>query len=241
MKTQIMIAMALIAMVGLTHATAEEAKKAAPPEAPKGYVIVEEDVWVYFVDAPEEHFQKARVSFLKKEYKAAASEIHRAAAMVSLEAARAKGKTKDALTASAKELHTLATKIETGSVKDVHEMNAAVARAHQALAQHHYLKASESWAKKETQKAGHEMKAAMTHVENALAWSGHKIEAGWDATVNGIREVSAKMIKGPGWVAKEVGKALESTGREVDKLAAKIEPAKPAIAAPAASVVPKKK
>lgn len=40
------------------------------------------------------------------------------------------------------------------------------------------LKASKAWARKDTSKTSHELKAAASHLERALTWSGHEIEAG---------------------------------------------------------------
>ena len=46
------------------------AAESAKPKASEGYVVVWDDVLLRFVDAPGEHFQKARQSFLKKDCKA---------------------------------------------------------------------------------------------------------------------------------------------------------------------------
>ena len=100
---------------GEKKAGAAEPAKPAPP-APEGYVVVEEDVLTVFVDAPGEHFHKARQSFLKKDYKVAAEEIRKGAAFMKLQAGRATAEGKKVLTVSIGELEMLAKDVEQGTV-----------------------------------------------------------------------------------------------------------------------------
>ena len=93
-----------------------QAAEADPVEPPEGHVIVEEDVLTVFVDAPGEHFHKARQNFLKKDYKAAAEEIRKGAAFMKLQAARATSEGKKVLTVSIGELEMLAKDVEQGTV-----------------------------------------------------------------------------------------------------------------------------
>lgn len=198
----------------------------SPQKAPEGWVLVEEDVVLVFSDEPGEHFQKGRESFLKKDLKAAAHEIREAAAFLKLEAGRATAEGKKALLASIRELEKLAEGVERGTVTAVKDLDALFARAHQALAKHHHLKAAASWAKKAAKKTGQDLKAAAIHLEHGLAWTGHKGEAGGIAVINGTRLLAGKLIEGVGWVPAEVGKGITAVGEEVEKLGKKIEPAK---------------
>ena len=52
---------------------------ADPESIPEGWILVEEDIWVDLVDEPGEKFHKARENFLKKDYKAAATDIRKGA------------------------------------------------------------------------------------------------------------------------------------------------------------------
>jgi hypothetical protein len=181
--------------------------------------------------APEEegidsHFQKAHEFFLKKDLKAAASEIRKGVEVLKKEEANATEEGKKALTASIQELGKLAKDVEKGAVKSEKELGDAFARANNALAKHHYLKASETWAKKETKNAGNALKNAAQHLEQAAKWSGRKLEAGSSEVVKGAREVSDKLIKGTKWVAEEVSKGIKDIGNEISKIGEKIKPAK---------------
>ena len=198
----------------------------SPPKAPDGGVLIEEDVVLVLMDEPEEHFQKGREFFLKKDLKAAAHEIREATAFLKLEAGRATEEGKKALLASVRELDKLVEGVERGTVTAVKDLDSVFARAHQALGRHHHLKSGASWAKKAAKKAGQDLQAAAIHLEHGLAWTGHKVEAGGAAVVNATRLLAGKLIEGVGWVPAEVGKGITAIGEEIERLGKKIEPAK---------------
>jgi len=177
-------------------------------------------------DGVESHFQKAKENFLKKEAEASASEIREAAAFIKQESLQAAGEAKKALESSAGELETLAEKVEKSTVASVKDLDGAFSRAHKSLAAHYQQAASEHWARKETEKAGHALKSAANHLEQAIVWGGHKLETGTKDVIDGSRTVAGKLIKGTGWVAAEVGKAMDDIGREVKKIGKKAAPAK---------------
>jgi hypothetical protein len=231
----LMITMAAVqvqAQTSQTHtkrhgtAAAETTTTQVSPKAPEGWTVVEEDVVVVFADEPEEHFHKARENFLKKDARAAAAEIRTGVAFLKLEAGRATGEATAALTASIQELEKLAQGVEKGTVASAQELEQAFARADQALARQHYQQASESWARKESKKAGYELKAAATSIEQALAWAGRKLEAGTVAVIKDAGLVAGKLIEGTGWATDEVSKGIAAVGEELEKLGRLSEPAK---------------
>ena len=210
------------------------------PTAPEGYVVVEEDVPTAFVDAPGEHFHKARQSFIKKDYKAAAEEIRTSVAFMKLQAARANAEGKKLLTASIDELEKLAIDVEKGTVTSAATLNHAFARAHHALAKHHYLKAMEYKAKGATTKLGHALKASAIHLEHGFAWAGHELEAATVAVIKDTGLVAGKLIEGGGWIGKEAGDLIEKIGVEIEKLGKILEPTKKS-STPGSATEPKTK
>ena len=88
------------------------------------------------------------------------------------EETRASGESKRDLAGSAQDLRRLAERVEKKSVRSESELNESLARAEYALARQYHIEASESWAKKETSKAGARLKAAAGHLDNALALGG---------------------------------------------------------------------
>ena len=220
MNGRVLWAIALALMLTTPHlvlAKTDDPKTA--PQAPDGWILVEEDIWVLFPDEPGAQFHQAHENFLKKDFKAAAAHIRKAVGFMKLEAARATGDAKKALTTSINDLEKLASDVEKGAVKSTNDLSKAFSRAHHALAVHHHLKASEAWAKKETSKAGHALKAAASHLERALSWSGHEIEAALVKVMEMGHGVGEKLIQGARWTADEVGKALKDLGEAMERLA----------------------
>jgi len=206
-------------------AHAAEAVKPAT-ETLEGYVIVEEDILTAFVDSPGEHFNKARQNFLKKDYKATAEEIRKGIAFLRLQAARATTEGKKGLINSIAELEKLAGDVEKGTVTSAKTLDHAFAKAHYALARHHYLKAIEYKAKGAGSKLGNALKASATHLEHGFAWAGHKLEAATVAVLKDTGLVAGKLIEGTGWIGKETGDIIDKIGVEIEKLGKMLEPAK---------------
>lgn len=220
MNCRVLSAMAFVLMLTMSHlALAKTDDPKTAPQAPDGWILVEEDIWLLFPDEPGVQFHQAHENFLKKDFKAAAAHIRKGVGFMKLEAARATEDGKKALTTSIDELEKLASDVEKGTVKSTNDLGKAFARAHRALAVHHHLKASEAWAKKETSKTGHALKSAASHLESALAWSGHKIEAAVVKVMEIGHDVGEKLIQGARWTADEVGKALKDSGEAIERLA----------------------
>jgi hypothetical protein len=204
---------------------AQNSANPAPPHAMKNTTAVEKTIATSPPDEPEDHFRKARESFLKKDASAAAAEIRKGARTLELEAGHAKGKVKEALAASSHELETLAQGVEKVTITSTQDLRRAFARADRALAEEHYQKAAESWSKKEIKNAGHELKAAANHVEMAVAWADHKLDSTTAAVIKDARAVAAKLSAKAGWSKDEVVKGLHGVGNEIEKLGKQIEPA----------------
>ena len=70
--------------------------------------------------------------------------------------------------------------------------------------------------------AGQDPKAAAVHLEKALNWVGHRLEAGGVQTIREGKQIGEKMEKGAGWVDSEVRKAIKGMGKEIDETGHKI-------------------
>src|SRR5574338_1407557 len=198
-------------------------------KAPEGHILVDEEVWLVVDDEAEEHFHRAHESFLKKDLKKAAADIRKGAAFLKLEAGRATEEGKKLMEDSGHELAKLAEDVEHGTTTSVKRLDEAFARAHQALAHHHHLKAKESWtnhAEQVAHKVGQDLQAAAVHFDQSLIWAGHKTEAAEAKAIKYTRLLAGKMIKGTGWVTTEVDKGIDDVGAEIEKFGKKIAPAK---------------
>jgi hypothetical protein len=85
-----------------------------------------------------------------------------------------------------------------------------------ALALAHRAKAAESWAHKEYDKAGYELKAAAHGLESAAGWVGTEAKAGAAAAV------ADKLASGATWAREEVAKGFESLGHAINALGQKL-------------------
>ncbi|WP_254508997.1 hypothetical protein [Anatilimnocola floriformis] len=213
-------------LVAFADEKAKLAEKKVEPESSPGWVVIEEDVWIRFIDEPSLRMRQAHERFTKKEYEAAAHDMRKAAGYLQVEAQNAATGTKAALMASAHELETLATETQTGKVKSVKNMEAAFARAEHALAADHLAKAKVALNNKNHAKTGHYLSSAVAHVESGAKWAGRELETGAMATANGVRTLSGKLIEGGGFAVDEAGKGVTWVGDEVEKLGKYIEPHK---------------
>ena len=169
--------------------------------------------------ALQKEFHKASMSFRKKDFHDAASEIRSATAFLDKEETRASGESKRDLAGSAQDLRRLAERVEKKSVRSESELNESFTRAEYALARQYHIETSESWTKKETSKAGARLKAAAGHLDNALAWAGSGMEEKTNKAIRDAKDVGEKMEKGVDVAASDVDKALGAVKKEIDDAA----------------------
>lgn len=169
----------------------------------------------------EDHFQKAHDLLLKKDFGAASSEIRKSVGLIRKEAAHATDEGKKVLTASIKELEQLAKDIEKGTVKSEERLKEAFARAHHSLAHYHYIRSSESWNEKKIKRTGNALKEAAQHLEQAIKWSGHKLETGTAKVIKGARKVANNLKQSTKRGAEKAGEAIEKLGKEISKIGKK--------------------
>ena len=200
------------------RAVAETTHNPPPPQA----TVVEGKIAVAPAHEPEEHFRKARESFVGNNVKAAAAQIRKGAAFLKHEAGNGTGDVKEALAASRQELERLAQRVENGTITSTQELRRAFARADLVLAKQHFQEAVESWSKKEIHETGHELKAAANDCGLTLAWAGRGLEGAAASTLKDARVVAAKLNADAAWTAGEVGKGLDAMGKEIEKLGTQI-------------------
>jgi hypothetical protein len=169
-------------------------------------------------DDPASHFQKADELFLKKDLKAAASQIRKGAGLLRRKAKSATEDSKESLKASAQELEKLAKDVETGGVTSEKQLKDAFARSYHALSDSEYRRASESWTKKKTRETGQALTNAAQDMEQAAKWSGRELEADTADSIGYARAVGGKLVKGAGWTADEVDKGIKGIGSALSKL-----------------------
>jgi len=186
------------------------------------WVIADVTTWYPISEEPEHHFKDAIGAYATKNYQEAAADIRKGTSYLRLEASRATGEAKQELDSSVKQLDALASSAEGASIKDEHSMRNTFARADHALALEHRYKAGESWAHKEYDKTGYELKAAAHGLESAADWVGAEAKAGTSTTVADTRVLGDKLVSGASWTRDEVVKGFEFLGSGINSLGQKI-------------------
>lgn len=172
----------------------------------------------------EQTFRKAKQDYLVKNMNSAAQQIQKSASFMKAKAAKASDKGKEALNTSAQELEKLADDVKKGTVTSVKRMEETFARAYVALASDSHIKSTESWAKKETAKAGDSLDSATKYLERSFAWAGQKIETSTKEAMKKSKELSLKLKEKSSMLAEDVGKSLKDTGNEIEKFGKRISP-----------------
>ena len=196
--------------------------KAARADMDRRWLLTDVTTWYPVSGEPQRHFTDAAAAYAKKDYKSAATDIRKATGYLRLEAGRATGDAKQELDSSVAQLDTLAASVENGAVTDEQSMDKAFAKADHALALEHRSKAAESWARKEYDEAGYELKAAAQGLESAAGWAGGEAQAGASATVADTRALGDKLASGATWTRDEVTKDFESLRNSINALGQKI-------------------
>ena len=101
-------------------------------------------------------------------------------------------------------------------------MDRAFAKADHALALAHRTKAAESWARKEYNEVGYELKASASGLESAAGWVGAEAKKGTSAVVSSTQTLGEKLTSGATWTRDEVTKGFESLGNAINALGHKI-------------------
>jgi hypothetical protein len=202
--------------------------KAARADMERRWLVTDVTTWYPVSEEPQRHFGSAIEAYVKKDYQAAATEIRKGTSYVRLEAGRATSEAKQALESSVAELDTLATSVEKGMVKEEKALDKAFTHANHALALAHRTKAAESWARKEYDKAGYELKAAAHGLESAAGWAGAEAKAGAAVAVADTQALGDKLASGATWAREEVVKGFESLGNAINAVGQKIGSSKKA-------------
>lgn len=227
------LALALIAALGAQAQaqTGSATKGAAKPvvastadkEAP--YVVVQ-DSWIYVIDEPGVYLDRARGEVARKQYKLAATNLRKAAAMIDKEAAdRASDDDKTKLTRDAAALLVTAQDVGAGKVTDARQLDKQMAQARANLASHHYIKSAEAWAKKDYVAAGASLAAAAHYVENGFGSLGQKATG----DVKSAASYGDRLTdQGASAVESDFNAARNAVGGAIDKLGKAIESRKTA-------------
>lgn len=196
--------------------------KAARADIERRWLVTDVATWYPVSEEPQRHFTDAVAAHARNDYRAAATDIRKAAGYLRLETARATGVAGEELNRSITGLDRLADAVEKGTVKDGQAMAREFAKASDALALEHRSKAAEAWTRKQYDEAGYELKAAAHGLDSAATWAGGEAKAGVAGTVSETRALGDKLASGAAWTRDEVSRGFESLGNGINALGQKL-------------------
>jgi hypothetical protein len=224
-----------LAMLLVSAAVAQEkppeTKPAKPAKAPAAkqataMVMVPEELICGMADEPSVHFDQARQLYLQKDYKQAANRIRQATDFMRLEFYRSSGDDRAMLAGSIRDLGDLALAVQDGEVPTVERIDKEFARAEQALAHHHEIKAQEYWKEDNKAGAGQDLKAASHHMEQVMKYEGREAEAESDTVIAETHDFGDKLTKGTAIAADKVGRAMQELGKKIQEAGERMWPPK---------------
>ena len=217
-------------------------KKKAPPDAPKGWIVLEENFWLPLAHEPGTYFHRAHEEFLTGEYDLAAIDLRQASAFLRLQARRSTyAEHSSVLFAAANRLSNLAYEVERKQVKRAAKLDREFARAHYALAEHDYVMAKESWNKEDASTTGHNIDAAVFNLESGYNWANAELDSSaFDAAADARALAEELVTDGPR--SMEVSATLDAVHGAIKSLATRVNqlPADPGLAMdePIATIAP---
>lgn len=161
------------------------------------------------------HLEHAKTALLKKDLKAAALHLRNASQDLAKAAESSPGAAREGLLASGHELKTLAGDVEKGSVTETRRLDAAAGRAFHALAHERFVTATEAWAKKDVKTTGTALKAAADYLEDGAAVVDRDAKSATKEAASASRGIATKLVQGVGWTSEEVGRGMDSFGKEL--------------------------
>lgn len=182
------------------------------------WLVTDVETWYAVSDEPQKHFAAARQDFDRKDMKAAAREVRKAAAYLRLEGVRAKGDALTALDAAEAELDGTAAALEHGAVDSVKSLDRAFAMASRALATAQRAEARASWGKDARIMTAYELKAAARSLEGAAAWTTGEMKAAAHAAAVDARALGERLLRGGHWTEHEAQRTFAAMDRSIARI-----------------------
>ena len=170
----------------------------------------------------QDHFDRSREAFMKKDMKTAAAELHDASVFMRERADSASGFAKALAARSATELDSLARKVGANSVTSPANLDHVFAHANRAEAERHYALAARAWAQHQTTRTGEELTMTIDHLERAARDAGVKLDSATTATMTRTREVANGLLQG-GTAPTGVDEALKDVELQLRRFGTRVE------------------
>ncbi|RFA25368.1 hypothetical protein CAI21_19220 [Alkalilimnicola ehrlichii] len=209
---------ALVLGFAMTATQAEENdEQRAEVDAPDGYLVITEEMWLPVLAQPSLTLERARESFVRRDYDEAADDIAAAAAFLRIEAERVGRPAEEELGQVADRLEDLAERVRDEDVHDLNELGSLAAETNHALAERYHELAEAAEDEGESRHAGYYLRAAAHHLEHAFAWTGHEIDEGSRDAIDAVKDGADDVARGAEWTGDEARDLFSRMGDEVDQ------------------------
>lgn len=170
----------------------------------------------------QDHFDKSRAAFLKKDMKTAATELRDASTFMRQRADSATGFAKALSARSASELDSLARDVETNKAITTERLDHAFAHANRAEAERHYALATRAWAQHEAKRTGEELTMSIDHLERAAKDAGVTLDSAATSAMTRARSIADGQLQG-GTAPNGVDEALKDVELQLRRFGARLE------------------
>jgi len=222
-KMSMLLLVALVASPLLADDNAKTKDKGDKPDASPGWLIMESDFWFPLRYEPLYSLDSIRYHYRRDQEKAAANEIDKAASWLKLAAGHAMPITEEKLTTAKTELEKLSKDLRAGRTFDAAMLDSALGKAAHALGEWHYYKAKESWAKSETQDAGHNLELAAQYLQHAADSAHYEFGPDTEKVVTTTYRSGKKTGETVHYDHNELGRHLQGVENAVKELSEAME------------------
>lgn len=170
----------------------------------------------------QDHFDRSRAAFMKKDMKTASTELHDASVFMRERADSASGFAKALAARSANELDSLSREVGASAVTSPARLDHVFAHANRAEAERHYALATRAWGQHEAQRTGEELVMAIDHLERAAKDAGLPADTAMTSSIARTREVANGLLQG-GTAPTGVQEALRDTELQLRRFGARLE------------------
>jgi hypothetical protein len=170
----------------------------------------------------QDHFDRSRAAFAKKDMKTASAELHDASVFMRDHADSTTGFAKALVARSARELDSLSREVGSSTVTSPERLDHVFAHANRAEAERHYALATRAWAQRQATRTGEELTMAIDHLERAAKDAGLAADTAMTSSMVRTREVANGLLQG-GTAPTGVDEALKDVELQLRRFGARLE------------------
>jgi len=168
-----------------------QSSQSSQQQSPEGFVLIRQDVVYLMANEPQNHLTRAAENLALNDKQKSAGELDVAAAYINSMVSQDNDKS---LSDCVDKLHQTAKDVRNGNLSDPKELSQTIARTNLALADHFQKKADQALGSHKQVKAGYDLRAAATSLEQALVWSKESPDQNRVEAIQNAQRASASLL-----------------------------------------------